>query len=901
MTFAPQNWKQRLEAAGRSIEERAEGVANGIAQSVGQSSRISVDGVASAIEGATSEIRGATVDLANSINGLTGQSISDTVGSALSGLANNALSGITNQISGALGGALGGLFGGLFGGGKQPNALDQYASYNYEITLGCLTSFEVNFPDFTYRRREPFVTVLRSSGGDTRGSRTLYETGGKIEYFIDDLEIDSIVAPNNNTRLTNAHSISFNILEPYSMGMFLEALQVAALTAGHKNYIEAPYCLIIQFKGWDDFGRPISVPNTRRVYPLKFVDIRFDVDEGGSNYKVKAIPYNEIALTDENQASHTDIQIQGRSVAEILQTGAESLTTILNNRELQKVEASQVETANQYVIMFPTENSSIEEALLTGPESNDGATTASSSDSESAGMRELTEEQRQRLYESITGIQNGEIPANFDEELEQIAGVIVRRSQYGEQIREYAEKEENINPIGQASLVKSNLDGGTQPMATPNLSENEDRPGEFDRCRIGRSQDLRAMTFSPGKRIQDMIEQVVIASEFGRNITTAEPDANGMVDWFRIESQVYLVGGSEQIDRTGEQAKIFVYRVVPYKVHRSTFQAPTQSSPGIQNLFRQAAKEYNYIYTGLNKDIIDFDIRFDLAFFTGVHGDLGQLSLDSQQGGSQELTGGNTRATTTIPEGNTEALPNGRMKNTVPRGNRQDGGGIILHPENIVGMNFNENLVNNPVDLVMVDLEIVGDPYYMADSGMGNYNSPSLGSLINFTSDGTMAYQDSEVDIEINFRTPLDYGPSGWMDFPGLGSQPVRKFNGLYKVIFVKHMFNQGQFTQKLECIRRRAQDIAAELAAVQSTGAVELTDAEKQIAQTPEAGTGAGGNSQGGTGGQSNPGSGSSTSSVQGGRGNVNERPGERATYTESQRISRVQSARANGANVGF
>lgn len=857
MTFAPQNWRDRLNASGRSIEERAEGVANGLAQSVGQSARISVDGVVSAIEGAASELQGATVDLANSLNGLTGQSISDTIGGAVSGLSNNLLSGITSQLSGALGG----LLGGLLGGGKIPNSLDQYASYNYEITLGCLTAFEVNLPDFTYRRREPFVTILRSSGGDTRGSRLLFETGGKTEYFIDDLEIESIIAPTNSTRLTSAHSINFSIMEPYSMGNFLEALQIAALTAGHKNYIDAPYCLIIQFKGWDDFGRPITVPNTRRVYPLKFVDIRFDVNEGGSTYKVQAIPFNEIALTDENQASHTDIQIQGRTVAEMLQTGGESLATILNNRELQKVEAGQVETANQYVIMFPTESSSAEEALLSGPENNDGATTASSQDSESAGMRELTEEQRQRLYESITGIVGGEVPADFDAELEKIAGIVVRRSQYGEQIREYAENEENINSIGQAQLVRSNLDGGTQPMATPNLSESEETPGEFDRCRIGRSQDLRCMTFSSGKRVQDMIEQVILGSEFARSVVTAEADTNGMVDWFRIEAQVYLVGGSEQVDRSGEQAKIFVYRVVPYKVHRSVFQAPTQSSPGIRNLFRQAVKEYNYIYTGKNKDIIDFDIRFDLAFFTGVHGDLGQLSSASQQGGSQEMAGGNTRSTTTTPDGNTEALPNGRMRNTVPRANRQDGGGLVLHPENIIGMNFNENLINNPVDLVMVDLEIVGDPYYMADSGLGNYNSSSLGGLLNLTSDGTMSYQESEVDIEVNFRTPLDYGANGWMEFPGLGSQPVRKFNGLYKVIFVKHMFNGGEFTQKLDLIRRRAQDIAAEQAAVQNTGAVELAGSDRQISQTPEVSESGSGESTGGTGGQASQGTSSSSS----------------------------------------
>lgn len=851
--FSPQNWAQRLQAAGRSIEERSAGVAQGLAQNVGQSARINVDGVASAIEGAASEFKGATVDLANSLNGISGRSISDTIGAAASGLATGFVNGLANQLGGAFGGLLGGIVGNLFGStGKMPNPLDAFASYSYEITLGCLTKFEYNFPDFTYRRREPFITILKSSGGSTRGSKILYETGGKTEYFIDDIEIDTIITPTDKTRLTNATSFSFSVTEPYSMGNFLQALQVAAMSSGHKNYLTAPYVMIIQFKGWDDFGRPITVPNTRRAYPLKFVDIKFDVNEGGSSYKVQAIPYNELALTDENQASHTDVQFQGRTVAEMLQTGGESLATILNNRELQKQQSGQTKKANQYVIMFPTQQSSAAESLLTGPASGNGATTQSSQEGEN---RELTEEQKQRLYESITGIQNGQVPADFDAELQKIAGVIVRRSDYGEQIREYAEKEENINDIGKAKMTRSNLDGGTQPMANPRLSENENQPGQTDRCRVGRSQELRCMTFSPGKRIQDMIEQVVVASEYGRSVVTAEPDANGMVPWFKIETQIYLIGGSDQVDQSGEPAKIFVYRVVPYKVHKSVFQSPTESAPGIQNLFRQAVKEYNYIYTGKNKDIIDFDIKFNLAFFTSIQGDLGQLTSGTIQGAANEMAAGNTRSTPTTAQGNSESLANGQTKDRVPRANRLDGGGVVLHPENIVAMNFNEALVNSSVDLMMVDFEIVGDPYYMADSGMGNYNSSPLGSLINMTRDGSLSHQQSEVDILINFRTPIDYGPNGMMEFPGMGSIPVKQFSGLYKVLFVKNKLRNGQFTQSLQTIRRRNQNPAPGQAAVQATGAVQLGSADNQISRTPNVVPSGAGRSTGGTGGQSGQG----------------------------------------------
>ena len=502
MAFDPQNWANRLSAAGKSIEEKAAGVSAGLVKNVKESANIDVNGLASAIEGAASEFKGASVDLGNSLNGFTGLSINDTISSGLNGIANNIASGLISSFNPLFGG---GMIGQLLNGGVQDNPLAQFASSNYEITLGCLTPFELNFPDFTYRNRDPFFTIIRSSGGTTRGSAISAEVGGKTEYFIDDIEIDSIIAPNAGTRLTNATSFNFTVTEPYSMGNFLQALQVAALSSGHKNYIDAPYVLIVQFKGWDDFGRPITVPNTRRVFPLKFVDIRFEVSEGGSTYSVQAIPFNEIALTDENQSTHTDTQMRGRTVAEMLQTGGESLSVILNNRELKKVQAGQQKIANQYVIMFPNELTSSSEGLLSAGSNNAGATTASSFSPESDGMRELSEEQKQRLFESITGITDGEIPEDFDAELQKIAGVVVRRSQYGEQIRDYAEKEENLNVIGSSPIVKSNLDAGTQPMATPKLSEDEDQPGKVNRCQVGRSQDTRCMTFSPGKRIQDII------------------------------------------------------------------------------------------------------------------------------------------------------------------------------------------------------------------------------------------------------------------------------------------------------------------------------------------------------------------------------------------------------------
>ena len=60
--------------------------------------------------------------------------------------------------------------------GSTDNILKKYASYNYNITLACLTVNELNFPNTTYRVKAPQVTVLRSGGGAPGKALTAYET-----------------------------------------------------------------------------------------------------------------------------------------------------------------------------------------------------------------------------------------------------------------------------------------------------------------------------------------------------------------------------------------------------------------------------------------------------------------------------------------------------------------------------------------------------------------------------------------------------------------------------------------------------------------------------------------------------------------------------------------------------
>jgi len=836
MTFQAQNLARRAAAAGRQVEDFVESAVRD--SNIVNSAGITVNAIRDSIDGAVEEIAGAVADPINEVasRATEMQSILGNPGGALLSV----------------------IAGGLFGGSKKGNDLKDFASYTSIFTLGVLTNFEINFPDLTYRRRDPWITILRSGGGlGNSKATTIYESQGRLEYFIDNVNIDSLVGLNQATKQTNATNIEFKVTEPYSMGLFLQTIQVAAAKAGHKNYLEAPFVLSVEFKGWDDYGNNISKPGLRRIFPLKLASVDFQVTEGGSEYNVIAIPWHEKAMADQVQSIKADVNLTGTTVSELLQTGGASLAENLNTREQERAEEGQVPKPDEYVVLFPKERSSLDEALLGNPADSAGAT------EEEGEERELSEEEKVRIFESITGLENATLPADFDAELSKILGVIVNRSNIGETIREYAENPENMNEIGTAKLVDSFLDGGRKPFGRPAFVEEtrltggpppqQTRVGTgiFTRGNITISDNGRTLTFKNGTKFQDIIEEIILLSEYGRKIVDAEPDANGMIPWFKIESDVYNITDHETMDQTGKFPHMYVYRVVPYKAHVSRTSPTSQASPGINMLKRQAIKKYDYIYTGQNDDILDFNIEFNAAFFQSITPFGGRDTAGNNQQ-SEESPGPppghpefNMRAgdTTGGVNGNATTVETPRPESG------QTGGGLLSNSKTAIARNFNDALVNSPVDLVSVDLTIWGDPYYITDSGMGNYNAAET-PFINITADGTMDYQSSEVDIELNFRTPIDYQVNGsYMTFPGSGSRPVGQFSGLYQVISCLNQFSGGTFTQQLKLIRRRNQPGLDTNAQPVTTGNQIVEEAVEDTSSTTTGGTSSGGSGTGNAG----------------------------------------------------
>ena len=108
------------------------------------------------------------------------------------------------------------------------NSLRNYSSFNYRIGLYALTNDELNNPDESYKIKKPQYAILQSGGGlGDKKVLTAYETANKkAEYFINALEIETIIAPTRKKGSTNAVGFRLEITEPYSMGLFLQTLQL---------------------------------------------------------------------------------------------------------------------------------------------------------------------------------------------------------------------------------------------------------------------------------------------------------------------------------------------------------------------------------------------------------------------------------------------------------------------------------------------------------------------------------------------------------------------------------------------------------------------------------------------------------------------------------------------------
>jgi hypothetical protein len=331
--------------------------------------------------------------------------------------------------------------------------------------------------------------------------------------------------------------------------------------------------------------------------------------------------------------------------------------------------------------------------------------------------------------------------------------------------------------------------------------------GTFFRNKLVANPTNAEFKFSQGSDLINAINQIIIMSEFGRR-TLEKIDNKGMVTWWKIETQYFQIDGPELRKKDGSPPSYIIFKIVPYKVHISKFSSPNAKLAGKENLDLQALKEYNYIYTGKNVDILNFNIKFDYGFYSTINADSGLESGDrkanSQLSNSTQVKPPPTKLPFESGDPTKTETPSLFKRATTRSSTAYGGGGGRDDAASLAARQFFD-VVTSPASMVQLEMSILGDPYFLGDSGLGNYSAKPT-ELSNMTSDGAVNWQNGEVDVNVTFENPIDPTPAtGLYSFPSAGkdTKAVQQVSGLYKVYLLESNFNQGKFTQNLTLTRR--------------------------------------------------------------------------------------------------
>ena len=311
--------------------------------------------------------------------------------------------------------------------------------------------------------------------------------------------------------------------------------------------------------------------------------------------------------------------------------------------------------------------------------------------------------------------------------------------------------------------------------------------------------------FSENVNIHDIISATIRDSMYVRTLLETignanNPDKFGMVQYFLIRLEVTNKAATDPYKKRPYQT--FRYVVTPHRVHYTFIPVYAQSEKISKQILETIVyRKYDYIYTGLNTDILNFKLDYNFLYFEAVPTALGrnrdsgaedQAKADPPK--NQSAPGGVAVASNSATGG---TVGNSADFTAVRPGGEQNTGQPTPDPYDAMAKNMHLALQNS-VSRVTGDLEIIGDPFFLVTGGVGNYNPPSAPDQPGVTTDGEADSYYGQVLIQVNFRNPIDIGANGIMRFrPGISST-----SGIFMVIQSKNTFKDGAFRQILRLIR---------------------------------------------------------------------------------------------------
>lgn len=627
------------------------------------------------------------------------------------------------------------------GVGNYPlsNPLEEYSNYAYGISLHYMPIDKYNQviadgADYTLTDN----TVLIASGG-RRNSNFTRHPKFERDFFIDNFKMTTVIGFNSRSRGSNAIDITFNIYETYGMTL-IEKLLAIATEAGIGAWSEMPLVLQLDFFANNDQGVSTgSIVEHRKLICVKLLDCKIKITTSGAEYNITAMPYNHQALLQNTVTIPANFEIAAKTVGDFFNNAAQAGEASTVVSELSRTQRTAEEIQNE----------SEAERRRLGIRSNPRATTV---------------------------FKTGSLPAALNSYQEQLASRTAQKAPR----QKYADIYKfQVDPDIAKSLLVDNrtVTTNTVPMTNRNTPNTT----------VDVNQGL--IKINAGTTLVDAINQVLRNSAyFTDNLKKSNGSNTGKpINFWKVVPTIRLNKNKWDSIRKCFQREI-TFHIKKFSVYNTKSPAAPIGLPTF------IAKEYNYLYTGKNQQVIDFTIDFDAMFFLSITDNtkkFGESMVQPTEDNTVEEfssadESGQIQFRRYTPKVNQTQLTTNQTN--------------LENSETVAANDLYSNIFHSSRgDMINVRLKIAGDPHLIKqDDVFYPPNESYRNQILNKLNSLNMDFGEVHANLVFRMAEDLDQN-TGMIDF-GPGRKNV--FDGIYKIIMVENIFDRGQFTQTLDLIR---------------------------------------------------------------------------------------------------
>ena len=323
--------------------------------------------------------------------------------------------------------------------------------------------------------------------------------------------------------------------------------------------------------------------------------------------------------------------------------------------------------------------------------------------------------------------------------------------------------------LGNARVIKSGNDKSATTMTSPGTAADQ-----LDTARQSMDPTTREWQITSGTQIVQIIDMIMRNSSYITDQANSVIDENdqeerdrpplGNLGWYKITLEYTQL----QFDaRRNNYAYRMRFIVSAYGINRM------ESEYFPRGTYRGPHKEYNYWFTGLNSQIINYEEEFNSLYYVALSNPdklvQAQLSQDSR-----------------------EILPRLYMGT-----NNQSIQGAFGR-SNDPGSSAADYLYSS-ADLAIVKLKIIGDPAWLQQGEVGPGVSAQNFNFRAFNSDGTINFEASQIAFTVSWNRAQDYDLStGLADPNAVNATGQPRESSTYIATGVRSTFRAGKFEQEL-------------------------------------------------------------------------------------------------------